>query len=101
MGQTVYFKDSGYPVTAKATVADVLCFEDLDGSKIDEILRIYGRRIGASLDAAKGLLGKKYCILIFLEDVAAIPPFAIDKAGFGNMAAWICVKNIASIRKDI
>lgn len=37
-GETVYFKNSGEPVTAKATVAKVLQFKSLNPEKIKEIL---------------------------------------------------------------
>jgi hypothetical protein len=40
---------------------------------------------------------KKYCILIFLTSVKHIDPFKINKKGYGNMSAWISVKNIKEI----
>jgi hypothetical protein len=42
---------------------------------------------------------KRYCILIFLKHGKRTQPFEISKQGFGVMASWICVENVAEIRK--
>lgn len=96
---TIYFKDSGEPVTVKATVAAVKFFADLDEMKIKSILEEYGKRICIPLSSAPTLSGKKYCTLIFLKDVIEIEPFRVDKSGFGLMAAWITVDDIGRIKK--
>jgi hypothetical protein len=41
---------------------------------------------------------KNYCILIFLKEVKSISPFDINKAGFGNASAWLCVEDIENIK---
>ena len=96
---TMYFKDSGEPVTVKATVAAVQFFANLDEQKIKTILQQYGDRICLPVSHAPELVGKKYCTLIFLKEVIEIDPFHIDKSGFGLMAAWITVENIEEIKK--
>jgi hypothetical protein len=40
-GDAVYFKDSGSPVTVKATVSKVDQFSDLNEKKIQDILKTY------------------------------------------------------------
>jgi len=95
---TVYFKEAGAPVTAKAAVNRVMFFEDLDRKKIAGIISDYGPRIGIDESYAAKVIGKRYCTLIFLSDVKNIAPFQIDKKGYGNMAAWITVENIDRIR---
>ncbi|MDP3918408.1 MAG: hypothetical protein Q8Q35_00695, partial [Nanoarchaeota archaeon] len=40
-GDTVYFKDSGEPVTAKAEVSKVLQFENYTETELKEIIRLY------------------------------------------------------------
>ena len=42
-GDTIYFKDSGEPVTAKARVEKALFFSDLTREKYQEIIEKYGR----------------------------------------------------------
>lgn len=95
---TIYFKDSGEPVTIKAEVAQVLFFADLDENKIKEIIQEYGERICLSPSYVPKLIGKKYCILIFLKDVKSLLPFHINKKGYGIMSAWITLKDINSLK---
>ncbi len=102
-GEIIYFKNSGSPVSLKAEVEKVLQFENLTQEKVKEILdkwggegRICVRDYNESLQSNKN---KKYCILIFLKNPQAIKPFEINKKGFGNMSAWICVGDVERIRK--
>jgi len=44
--------------------------------------------------------GKRYCILIFFDQVERVKPFEIDKTGFGMAAAWLCVDDIETIKKN-
>lgn len=102
-GDTIWFKNSGEPVIAKATVANVLQYENLTNEKIDEMMRIYGQSIAGSdqipTSETKYFNNKKYAILVFLSSVQRIKPFDIDKTGFGAMSAWICTENIDKIKK--
>jgi hypothetical protein len=99
-GEQVYFKESGEPVSAKARVKEVLQFE-LDPQKELELIKRYGKQIGMDEERLRHFVpkGARYCILVFLEDVRQIPPFDIDKTGFGLMAAWITTASIARLRK--
>ena len=99
-GDVVYFKDSGRPVTARAIVSDVMRIEELNHTRIQSILTEFGERIGApSIPSFYDLVKKKrYCLLVFLKNAEAVQPFAIDKRGFGAMAAWISVPNIETIK---
>jgi len=97
---TVYFKDAGEPVTAYAIVEKVLQFENYSEQELKTILKKYGKQISFSSPetAFDWCENKKYCILIFLKDPKSIPPFEIDKTGFGNACAWITMKNISHIK---
>ena len=99
IGETVYFKDAGKPVTVRARIADVKRFE-LQG--IQDVLAVvdrYGDRISGN-NASLAERGKeaRYCILIFLEQVEEVAPFQIDRTGFGSGSAWISVADIARIK---
>ena len=98
-GDVVFFKESGNPVSVKAEVDDVIFYSDLDDAKIRWILEEYGCNLGVDISYFENVRGKRYCILIFLKDVARIRPFEIDKSGFGVMSAWICVDDVSEIRK--
>jgi hypothetical protein len=100
-GETVYFKDAGMPVSAKATVAKVMQHSGLTEEKVRGIVERYGGDGGLGL-SSKGLFDwarkKKYCILVFLKDTTAVTPFEINKTGFGNACAWMCTEKISKIR---
>lgn len=102
-GEMVYFKDSGEPVTLKAEVEKILQFSNLNPEKVKEIFEQYGSNLGIGaeniLRFTKMFQDKNYCLLIFLKNPEKIEPFEIDKTGFGNACAWICVDEIETIRK--
>ena len=99
-GETVYFKESGSPVTIKTEVEKVLQFSNLTPNKVKELLNKYGENIGIKAnDFYEQLKDKNYCLLIFLKNPEKIKPFQINKTGFGLMSAWICVNNIEQIKK--
>lgn len=103
-GETVYFKDAGCPVTLKAEVEKVLQFEDYSDSQLKGIIAKYAKDIAfvkTDEEVFEWAKGKKHCILIYLKNPVKVEPFNIDKTGFGNACAWICVETIEKIKKDI
>ena len=98
----IYFKMSGKDVTLTSKVSRVIQFYELNGKKIKEILSEYGKEIGIEKvdtnDFFLSVKDKKYCVLMFLTSIKHIDPFKINKKGYGNMSAWISVKNINEIR---
>ncbi len=98
-GDSIFFKESGCPVTAKAKVSRALFFDNLNLAKIVEILTKYGDAICVPVSYAERHVGKNFCTLVWLEDARSIEPFDVDKKGFGMMSAWITVEDIGSIRK--
>ncbi len=101
-GDDVYFKNSGEAVSVKAEVKKVISISFLTPKKVTQILDAYGKNIGIEKkDMPKFLKifeDKKYCILVFLKKPKKIRSFEINKAGFGNMAAWITVSTINKIK---
>jgi len=102
-GDTVYFKNSGEPVTIKTEVFDVLQFSDLTPEKVKEILNKYGARDGLGINEIDNYYqrfkDKNYCLLVFIQNPEKIEPFEVDKKGFGAMCAWIVVEDIKTIKK--
>jgi len=101
-GDTVFFKNSGEPVTVCAQVAEVMEFSALTPKSVNKILTQYGKRDGINKDEYETYYslfkGKHYCVLIFLEKACVIDPFEINKKGFGAMAAWITVSEISDLK---
>ena len=102
-GETIYFKNAGEPVTVKATVDRVFQYENYDQYQLQCILDLYGGSKGICFysplpEVFEWAKNRKYCLLIFLKNPQKIPPFEIDKTGFGNACAWLTVPQIDQIR---
>ncbi len=97
---TVFFKDSGDPVTVKATVEKVLFFSDITKEKYQDILEKYADAICLQDRNIDDYLkqGFKYVTLVFLKDVEKIQPFKINKKGYGLMSAWITLEDINKMK---
>jgi hypothetical protein len=102
-GETVYFKDSGEPVTIRTQVEKVIQIENLTPEKVKEILEEYGNDDGIEKEKiseyAEMFKDKNYCMLIFLKNPQQTLPFEIDKKGFGMMSAWLIVDDVNKIKK--
>ena len=105
IGDKVFFKDSGEPVTVVADVSKIQEFENLNSKKVREILEKYDGDDGISVanleETIRWARKKRYCTLIYLKNSKKIKPFNINKTGFGSAAAWLCVKNIDRIKRPV
>ncbi|MEK6816643.1 MAG: hypothetical protein AABY09_03450 [Nanoarchaeota archaeon] len=97
-GDTIYFKESGEPVTVKAKASRILYYEGLNQEKIKGLLIEYGSQIGVDVSYLGNIKDKKFCILIFLDGIEKIEQFRIDKKGYGMMCAWISVDSIDRLK---
>lgn len=99
--ETIYFKDSGEPVSIKAEVEKVFQFSDLNAKKVNNILEKYGDDDGIEKEKIpeyfERFKNKKYCLLVFLKNPQKIKPFNINKKGFGVMSARIAAEDINKI----
>ncbi len=99
VGDTVYFKYAGEPIAAKAIVGAVEYIESIDEDFLDARLPLLAPPIGLDISVLRPLVEKKtHGILIELNRAESITPFAINKTGFGAMAAWITIDSIEKIR---
>jgi len=118
-GDTVYFKNSGGPIIARAKAFKILQFDNLNQKKFEYVVKNFGKQI--CLQNTKyddWYKSKNYVTLIFLTNPEAIKPFNIDKLEGGNKehkhekpdlvkshlpggtvtaCAWITISNINSI----
>jgi hypothetical protein len=99
-GDTVFFKNSGEDIIARAQAVEVLQFTFLNISEINHVIRKYGKQIClVNSDPVTWDRLPKYAILIRLQNPQKVSiPFAINKSGFGAPAAWITIPNIKSIK---
>jgi len=100
VGERVFFKNSGEPITVSTVVSKVLQFENLDETQFRNIMEEYGDGIQViEREYDEYYQSKNYCILVFLKDVKQLEkPFDISKKGFGSACAWMCVDNIENIK---
>jgi ASC-1-like (ASCH) protein len=102
IGDIVYFKDSGKPVSIKADVEKISSFSDLTPKRVKQILNKYSSDDGIEKDKIKDYFelfkNKKYCLLIYLKNPKKVEPFEINKAGFGMRSAWLTVEHIDTIK---
>jgi len=100
--ETVYFKNSGEPVSLKCKVEKVLQFADLTPTKIAGILKEYGTADGIfNEDLPKyyeQFKNKNFCMLIFLKEVKKVKPFNINKKGYGLQSAWLITKYLKKLK---
>lgn len=101
---TIYFKNSGEPITIQAEVEKVRYFSDLTPRKVQTILEHCANDMGIEepdipkfFDLFKH---KRYAILIYLNHAQLIQPFEINKQGFGTMSSWICIEHISKIKSE-
>jgi len=100
-GDRVFFKDAGMPVTAVAHVENVVQFEIVPDT-LRGMLGEYAHRIAftSGIDEVYAwALKRRYAVLVFLERPQRVEPFEVDKAGFGNACAWMCVGDIDRVRR--
>lgn len=104
-GDDIYFKDSGDPVTIKATVSKVLQLEGLTPTKVRKLLSKYAQADGLGVGKEEinkyfqMFKNKKYCLIIFLKEPKKVKPFNIDKTGFGAMASWLTGESINRLKR--
>jgi len=99
-GDVIFFKNSGEPVTAKATVSEVIQFEFLGDEEIRGVINDYGKEIClVETDFKKWGKIPRYCVLMRLKDPELIKSFEVSKEGFGTGAAWMTVERISDIIK--
>ena len=101
-GDSIYFKNTGEPITIKAEVEKVLNFSKLTPEKVQTILEHYSKELGLDesdiLRFFEMFKHKRLCILIYLKDAHQIQPFEINKQGFGTMSSWLSIESIAKIK---
>ncbi len=98
----IYFKNSGDPITLKATVTKVEQYEIEDNTQALVLMQKYAYAdLGAkklNQEIKSYILNKKYAVFVFFDRVEKVEPFEIDKSGFGMQCAWMVVGNITDVR---
>jgi len=102
-GDSIYFKESGEPITLRAQVAKILTYTNLIPQQVWALLEEYGKDCGIEPDQIPAYYArfqhKRYAIFLFLKNPQHITPFEMNKAGFGKKASWISVESVELLRR--
>ena len=101
-GETVYFKDSGEPVTARAKVSKVMQYTINNNEDALELMQKHALAdLGINTipeSVCQYIRDKKYAIFIWFTSIEKVKPFNIDKRGFGMQSAWLTLEDIVEIK---
>jgi hypothetical protein len=86
-------------VRCRATVKKVLNSEKLTEEESQKLISDYQAMLCLTPNQIKRWAGKRYLVLIEIENYREIVPFTIDRSNYGNMDDWLPVEDIESIKK--
>ncbi|MCK5764076.1 MAG: hypothetical protein KAH05_08150 [Clostridiales bacterium] len=64
-----------------------------------ELVDSYKEKLNLSSAQSKRWMGKRYLVLIEVDDLSEIEPFEIDRSKCGKMDDWLPVEDIDTIKK--
>lgn len=99
-GDVLYFMNNNAEgmVKAKAQVKDVFNSEKMTNEESSALVEINQDKLRLTDRQFKRWAGKRYIVLIEVEDVIQVEPFSIDKSSYGNMDDWLPVGDIESVK---
>jgi len=99
VGDILYFINNNGEgaVKAKAVVKSVFNSEKMDLEESINLVNKNNEKLQLSDAQHKKWAGKRYLVLIEIENVEEISPLKIDKSNYGDMDDWLPVNNINSV----
>lgn len=88
-GDELFLKISAGPVCARATIAEVKCYETLTPILITQIKQQYNDQILGGDAVWDSMMDRKSGVLVWLRDVRPIEPIRIEKR---DWRAWVVLK---------
>jgi len=85
-------------IQARATVRQVFNSEKMTKEQSAEIVQKNQEKLLLTPQQEKRWAGKRYLVLIEVEDVSKVEPFSIDKSEYGNMDDWLPVEDINKVK---
>ena len=100
IGDSLYFirNNAEGLVRAKANVCNVKNSEKLTQEESSSLLEKHQDSLHLSEKQREHWNGKRYLVLISVEDVQPVEPFKIDRSQYGNMDDWLPVGNISDVK---
>lgn len=99
-GDTLYFMRNNAEgvVRARAIVCDVISSEKLSEDESRSLVNDNQDKLQLEPSELQRWAGKRFLVLVNVEDVREVTPFQFDKSKFGNMDDWLPVENIELYR---
>ena len=85
-------------VKAKAKVNRVINSEKMSKEESVSLVEEYQDQLQLTANQFKRWAGKRYLVLIEVEEVEQLKPFPIDKSEYGNMDDWLPVEDIEGVK---
>ena len=86
-------------VRCRATVKKVTNSDKLTEQESKKLISDYQTKLCLTPNQIKRWGGKRYLVLIEVENFQEITPFAIDRSNYGNMDDWLPAEDIEKIKK--
>ena len=87
-------------VKAKAQVKHVVQLGKLSEAESTQIIEEYQPQLQLTAAQQKRWAGKRYLILVEVDQVTPVEPLSIDKSAYGNMDDWLPVGEINTVRRS-
>jgi len=99
-GDVLYFINNNAEgvVKAKAKAKRVVNSDRMSKEESVALVEGYQDKLQLTAKQFKRWAGKRYIVLIEVEEVEQLAPFPIDKSEYGNMDDWLPVEDIESVR---
>ncbi|MDD3106545.1 MAG: hypothetical protein PHP65_01915 [Bacilli bacterium] len=99
-GDVLYFTQNNAEglIVAKAKAKRVLNSEKMTDEESISLVNKNQMMLALTDTQYKKWAGKRYIVLIELEEVIPVEPFKIDKSNFGNMDDWLPVIDINIVK---
>lgn len=100
-GDVLYFINNNAEgvVRAKAVVTSVFNSEKMTVEESTQLVETNQGKLQLTPQQFKRWAGKRYIVLIEVDQFEKISHFEIDKSDYGNMDDWLPVKEIASVKR--
>ena len=99
-GDVLYFieNDGSGLVKARGKVSSVLNSEKMTEEEFISLVESHQEQLQLTGAQYKRWAGKRYIVLIGIENVENLNPFQIDKSDYGNMDDWLLVEDIGNVK---
>lgn len=84
-------------VRAHGTVKSVINSEPLSQEESEKLIDCHQPKLQLTEVQLKRWVGKRFLVLIEVEDVQALEAFKINKSQYGNMDDWLPVEDIKKV----